>query len=78
MFLGKFLGYMLSKRGIKLNPDKCQAILEMQILNVIKDIQKLNGWLAALTRFLAKSAKIALPFFKNLEKHKRFSWVEEC
>nr|KYP52031.1 Retrovirus-related Pol polyprotein from transposon 17.6 [Cajanus cajan] len=27
---GKFLGFMLSKRGIEANPDKCQAIINMR------------------------------------------------
>jgi hypothetical protein len=27
---GKFLGFMLTNRGIKANPDKCQAIIDMR------------------------------------------------
>ncbi|XP_072064392.1 uncharacterized protein [Arachis hypogaea] len=46
---GKFLGFMLIQRRIEANPDKCQAILH-------KEVQQLNGRLAALSRFLAGSA----------------------
>ena len=45
--------------------------------NVVKDIQKMNGRLAALTRFMAKLAKKALPFFKILKKDKKFTKTEE-
>nr|KYP48409.1 Retrovirus-related Pol polyprotein from transposon opus [Cajanus cajan] len=34
---GKFLGFMLSSRGIEANPDKCQAILEMKSPSTLKE-----------------------------------------
>lgn len=36
--IGKFLGYMLSERGIELNPNKYQAIFEIGTPNIIIDI----------------------------------------
>ncbi|GAA0187274.1 hypothetical protein LIER_34562 [Lithospermum erythrorhizon] len=63
---GKFLGYMISERGIKPNPDKIKALLEMKPPNIFKDIQKLMGCEAALSRFISKSNERNLPFFKNL------------
>ncbi|XP_074347301.1 uncharacterized protein LOC141686146 [Apium graveolens] len=45
-----FLGHMVSKRGIKTNPDKIKAILDMKALHSIKDIQKLSMRIAALWR----------------------------
>ena len=59
---------MLVEKRIKLNPDKCQAILEMQNPNVVKDIQKLNERLETLIRFMAKLVNRAMPFFKILKK----------
>src|SRR3954464_3342192 len=59
---GKFLGFMVTNRGIKANPDKIQAILNMEEPRTLHDIQKLNGKLAALSRFLAKGAERALHF----------------
>ncbi|XP_061362992.1 uncharacterized protein LOC133306646, partial [Gastrolobium bilobum] len=63
-----FLGFMLTHRGIEANPDKCKAILDMKSPRSKKEVQQLTGRLAALTRFLPKSAKNALPFFKLLKK----------
>ncbi|XP_074325323.1 uncharacterized protein LOC141662425 [Apium graveolens] len=51
----KFLGHMVSKRGIEVNPDKIKAILDMEPPRSIKDVQKLMGRIAALGRFISKS-----------------------
>lgn len=42
---------MVSQRGIKANPDKIQAILEMTPSKNVKEVQSLNGRVAALNRF---------------------------
>ena len=75
---GKFLGFMLTNRGIKANPDKCKAVLNMKAPRTKKEVQQLIGRLAALTRFLPKSAEKALPFFKLLKKETQGGWNREC
>ena len=45
---GKFLGFMLTHRGIEANPNKCQAIVDMRSPKNIKEVQKLLGRLTAL------------------------------
>ena len=69
---GKFLGFMLTQRGIEANPDKCQAILNMKNPTCVREVQQLNGRLAALSRFLAGSAIRSLPFYATLKKGKKF------
>ncbi|KAK4384018.1 hypothetical protein Sango_3099700 [Sesamum angolense] len=54
---GKFLGYMVSKNGMEANPDKVKAILDMSPPKTIKEVQRLTGRMAALNRFLSKSAE---------------------
>ncbi|GKV50632.1 hypothetical protein SLEP1_g57332 [Rubroshorea leprosula] len=61
---GKFLGFMVSRRGIEVNPEKIRAIAEMEPPKSVKDIQRLTGRVAALNRFISKSADKCLPFFK--------------
>ncbi|VFQ68756.1 unnamed protein product [Cuscuta campestris] len=51
---GKFLGFMVTKRGIEPNPEKIWAITEMQAPTSVRDVQKLTGRLAALSRFLSR------------------------
>nr|KYP60498.1 Transposon Ty3-G Gag-Pol polyprotein [Cajanus cajan] len=45
----KFLGFMLSNRGIEANPVKCQAILDMKSPTTLKEVQKLAGRLTSLS-----------------------------
>jgi hypothetical protein len=73
---GKFLGYMVSSRGIEANPEKIRAILEMQSPKTTKQLQQLTGRLAVLNRFISRSTDKCLPFFKILRK--AFEWFDEC
>jgi hypothetical protein len=50
---GQLLGFLVSARGIKANPEKIQAILTMGKPAKLYDIQKLAGCVAALSRFVA-------------------------
>ena len=73
---GKFLGFMVSHRGIEANPDKIQAILNMEPPRNIKEVQSLTRRVAALNRFVSKATDKCLPFFKVLKK--AFEWTDEC
>ncbi|XP_072073832.1 uncharacterized protein [Arachis hypogaea] len=75
---GKFLGFMLTCRGIEANPEKCQAVLNMRSPKTVKEVQQLTGRLAALARFLPRIAHRSHHFFKNLRKQQEFNWTEEC
>jgi len=74
---GKFLGFYLTERGIEANPDKCHAFTELPTPHSKKCIQTLNDILTVLSKFVAKSAQHALPFFKLLRKETKFEWTEE-
>ncbi|MDV3201189.1 MAG: RNase H-like domain-containing protein, partial [Sweet potato little leaf phytoplasma] len=75
---GKFLGFMLTSRGIEANPEKCEAITQMRSPSSVKEVQQLTGRIAALSRFLSKSAYKSLPLFQLLKKGKDFKWTGEC
>ena len=73
---GKFLGFMVSQRGIEANPEKVRAILEMSSPKTVKEVQSLTGRVVALNRFVSKATDKCLPFFKTLKQ--AFVWTEEC
>ena len=75
---GKFLGYMVTHRGIEVNPDQIKAINNLQPPQNPKELQKLIGMMAALNRFISRSADRCRPFFLLLHKWKEFEWSEEC
>nr|XP_025678495.1 uncharacterized protein LOC112778389 [Arachis hypogaea] len=78
MEAGKFLGFMITQRGVEANPEKCRAVLETTSPKNLRDVQKLTGRLTALSRFLGASAQKAIPFFKLMKKGAPFVWKEEC
>ena len=73
---GKFLGFMVSQRGIEVNLEKVRDILEREPLRTVKAVQSLNGKVAALNRFVSKATDKCLPFFRVLKKS--FEWTDEC
>ena len=73
---GKFLGFMVSQRGIEANPDKIRAIMEMAPPRNVKEVQSLNGKIAALNRFVSRATDKCLPFFRTLKKS--FEWTAKC
>ena len=72
----KFLGFMVSQRGIEANPEKVRAILDMTSPKTFKEVQKLTGRIVALNRFVTKATNKCLPFFKMLKQ--AFAWTDEC
>ena len=73
---GKFLGFIVSQRGIEANPEKVRAIMELEPPRTVKEMQSLNGKIAALNRFVSKATDKCLPFFCTLRKS--FEWTDEC
>jgi hypothetical protein len=71
---GKFLGCLVSTKGIKANPNKIEAILRMEPPNSKKGAQRLAGRLASLNRFISRSTERNLPFFEILKSAEVFQW----
>ena len=59
---GKLLGFFVSQHGIEANPDKIKAIEQIEAPKRVKDVRRLAGCIAAMSRFISKSAEHALPF----------------
>ena len=73
---GKFLGFMVSQRGIEVNPEKIRVIVELAPPKTVKEVQSLNGKIVALNRFISRAVDKCLPFFRILKKS--FEWTDEC
>ena len=75
---GKFLGFMLTHRGIEANPDKCKTITEMRSPKNLKVVQQLLNRLIALSRFVPRLAERIRPMTQMLQKTSKFNWNETC
>ena len=60
---GKFLGFIVNNRGIEANLDKIKVVLDMLPPSNIKDIKRLTGRIAALSRFVSRVSDKCWPFF---------------
>ena len=68
---GKFLGFLLTERGIEANPDKCVAILAMRSPATVKEVQQLTGRMAALSRFVSASGEKGHLYFQCLRRNNK-------
>ncbi|CAL2247427.1 unnamed protein product [Prunus armeniaca] len=76
---GKFLGFMISQRGIEANLEKIRALIDMRVPRTKKEVQSLTGRVAALARFISKAIVRCAPFFNSLKGSKRqVDWTSEC
>ncbi|CAL9019626.1 unnamed protein product [Prunus brigantina] len=75
---GRFLGYLVTQRGIEAHLNRIKAILNMKSPATTKEIQSLTGRAAALNRFLSRSTDKCMPFFKALKKGHKDKWDDEC
>jgi hypothetical protein len=69
---GILLGNIISLRGIEPNPEKVAAITNMKPSTCVRDVQKLTGCMAALSRFISHLGEKGLPFFKLLKAQEKF------
>lgn len=76
--MGKFLGFMLTTRGIEANFDKCTTIVEMRSPKNLKEVQWLVSRLTSLVRFLLRLIKRIKPILKMMKKQTTDKWDDQC
>ena len=75
---GKFLGFMVSQRGIEVSPDQVKAVMETSPPKSKKELQRLTGKLVALGRFIARFTDELRPFFLIIRKAGANGWTDSC
>jgi hypothetical protein len=68
----QLLGFIVSHHGIEVNPEKIKAILEISRPNDLKDVHRLTGCVAAVSRFISRLGEKALPLYKLMKKSDKF------
>ena len=66
---GKLLGFLVSDRGIEVNPSKIKAILKMLPPKSEKEIRSFLGQLQYINQVIAKLTFTCEPIFKLLRKN---------
>ncbi|PKI61603.1 hypothetical protein CRG98_017978 [Punica granatum] len=75
---GKLLGFVVSKRGIKVDSDKVKAIRELPPPSSVREVRGFLGRLNYIARFIANLTDKCQPLFRLLRKNAAIEWNEEC
>jgi hypothetical protein len=74
----QFLGHVITKEGIAVNPNKVQSVLEWHAPKNVKEVRGFLGMAGYYRRFIKGFSKIARPMTKLLRKNITFIWDEKC
>jgi ribonuclease HI len=73
-----FLGHVISKGGISMDPSKVQDVLNWNAPTSVGDIWSFHGLARYYRRFIEGFSKISKPMIELLEKDKKFEWTSAC
>ena len=74
----KFLGYLITNRGIEVNPDQIEDIKHLKPPSNLKEMQVLTAMLTTLNRFISRFANHCRPFYQLLKKWRTYSCTSQC
>ena len=71
-----FLGHIIDREGVRVMPDKIQAIKDWPALTSVKDVQSFLGLAGYYRRFIKDFSKIAAPLSELTKKDLSFTWTQ--
>ena len=74
----QFMGHVISKDGIFVNPGKIQDVLNWSAPTSVPEIRSFLGLAGYYRRFVPEFSKIARPMTELLKKGVRFNWDDKC
>ncbi|PKI49247.1 hypothetical protein CRG98_030356 [Punica granatum] len=75
---GKLLGFVVSERGIEVNPDKVKAIMELHPPSTVREVRGFLGQLNYIAQFIANLTDKCQPLFRLLCKNAAIEWDKQC
>lgn len=75
---GKLLGFIVSQKGIEVDPDKVKAIQEMPAPKTERQVRGFLGRLNYISRFISHMTATCEPIFKLLRKSQNCVRTEDC
>ncbi|KAK3101592.1 hypothetical protein FSP39_004699 [Pinctada imbricata] len=74
----KFLGHIISRHGVEVDPEKTKAVSEFPIPKTQKQVRSFLGMANYYRKFIHNYAKIAAPLNVLLRKDVSFHWTSDC
>ena len=74
---GKLLGHIITKDGVKVDPQRVEAIKQVPLPQIKKALQSFLGQINFIRRFIPNFAEVIKPILKLLKKDVKFEWSDE-
>ncbi|PKI57825.1 hypothetical protein CRG98_021771, partial [Punica granatum] len=74
----KLLGFVVSEKGIEVDPDKVKVIMELPPPSTVRVVRSFLGRLNYIVRFIANLTEKCQPLFCLLRKNAAVKWDDEC
>ena len=72
-----YVGHVLTSDGVKANPEKIRAVVEMQTPDDTKSLRRFLGMVTYLSKFIPQLSEAAAPLRKSLRKGVPWSWCDK-
>ena len=73
-----FLGHVVSKDGIQVDPKKIEAIIDWSRPITVTEVRSFLGLTGYYKRFVKDFSKIAAPLTRLTQKNMKFIWTDRC
>ena len=74
----EYLGYIITKEGVKPNPEKLSTIQNLKKLETIKDVQSFLTLAGYYRKFIKNFSSITRPLTRLTQKDIIFDWTLHC
>lgn len=74
----KYLGYVINKNGLQVDPDKISAILKIPVPRSVSDVRRFVGVASWYRRFIPNFSSLTAPLTGLLKKTHKWVWSQEC
>ena len=70
----EFLGFLISEKGVRVNPDKIKPIVEWPVPKNVSELRSVLGMFVFYKKFIKNFASIAAPLHAATKKDSKFTW----
>lgn len=74
----RYLGYVIDKKGLRVDPEKVSAILNIPVPTCVKDVRSFIGMASWYRRFVPHFSSIIAPLCNLLKKSNKWNWTSDC
>ena len=73
-----FLGHIVSKEGVYVDPTKIEAVVNWEAPKSVTEIRSFLGLVGYYRRFVEGFSRLAAPMTRLTRKGVKFEWNEAC